>query len=261
MKLIPKSIAEVWKTSWRFRWLYLKIIDILHNSPLEVSINMKLRYMPVVERLKKLWEKNKNLMVLEIGSGSKGITRFFKHPVVGMDIIFQEHKNKYLMEIVGSATKKFPFKSGEFDVVISVDTIEHIPRKQRLKSLKEMLRVSNRYIIIAGPFEITKWNKLVLKKWLKSSPTYINIKEHLDCEIPDGSEIRKVFKNCRINLAYGAPSGLSYFIKLLERNIIGKVFSRTVLKLLFPIFNLMKGHSRRCYFMEKSESLYRLSGD
>ena len=228
-----------------------KIRDILYDSPLEISINMKLRYKPIVAKLKKLRNQNKNLKVLEVGSGSKGITRFFKHPVVGMDIGFQDHKNRYLKEIIGSATKKFPFEDNEFDVVIAIDAIEHFPKKERLKSLKEMLRVSNRYIIIAGPFEISKWDKLVLKKWPKSSPTYINIKEHLDCGIPDGSEIRKVFKNCRINLAYGVPSGLTYFIKLLERNIVGKVFSRSVLKLFYPIFIFIKGKSRRCYFIRK----------
>ncbi len=228
-----------------------KIMNILHNSPLEVSINMKLRYKPVVAKLKKLRNQNKNLKILEVGSGSKGITRFFKHHVVGMDVEFQDHKNKYLKEITGSATKKFPFEDNEFDVVIAIDAIEHFPKEERLKSLKEMLRVSKKHIIIAGPFEITKWDRLVLKKWPKNSPTYINIKEHLDCGIPDGSEIKNVFKNCHINMIYGAHSALAYFIKLLERNIVGKVFSRSVLKLFYPIFIFIKGKSRRCYFIRK----------
>lgn len=226
-------------------------MDILYNSPLEVSINMKLRYKPVVAKLKKLRNQNKNLKVLEVGSGSKGITRFFKHPVVGMDIGFQDHKNKYLKEVIGSATKKFPFESDEFDVVIAIDAIEHFPKKERLKSLKEMLRVSKKHIIIAGPFQITKWDRLVLKRWPKNSPTYLNVKEHLDCGIPDESEIKSVFKNCHINTIYGAHPALSYFIKLLERKIVGKVFSRSILKLFFPIFIFIRGKSRRCFFIEK----------
>ena len=43
-----------------------KLIGILYNSPLEVSINMKLRYAPVAARLKKLRMQNKSLKVLEV---------------------------------------------------------------------------------------------------------------------------------------------------------------------------------------------------
>lgn len=228
-----------------------KILEMLYNSPLEVSINMKLRYLPVVAKLKRLRKQNKKLKVLEVGSGSKGITRFFRYPVTGMDIEFQDHKNKYLKEIKGSATKKFPFKNDEFDAVIAVDSIEHFPKQKRPVALKEMLRVSKKHIIITAPFKITRWDRRVLKKWPNNSATYINVKEHLDSGFPDESEIKSVFKKCRINRVYGIHSALEYFIKLLEMSIAGKVFSRSVLKLFLPIFALIKGESRRCYFIEK----------
>ena len=228
-----------------------KILDVLHKSPLEVSINMKLRYMPVVSKLRKLRKQNKNLKVLEVGSGSKGITRFFDHPVTGMDIEFQEHKNKYLREIVSSATKKFPFKDNEFDVVVSVDNIEHIPKAKREKTLKEMLRVSNKHVIITCPFGMNKWDKKVLKKWPKNSATYKNINEHLDCGFPDPDKIVKPFKLCKISMVYGTHPGLEYYIKLMERNIVGKAFARTLLKIFMPFFVSMKGKSRRFYFIEK----------
>ncbi len=232
-----------------------KFIEILYNSPLEVSINMRLRYAPAVARLKKLRRLNKKIKILEVGSGSKGITRFFKYPVVGVDIEFQEHKNKYLKEIVSSATKKFPFKDNEFDAVISVDSIEHIPRNKRAKALKEMLRVSKKYIVITCPCEITKWDKRVIEKWPKNSPTYLNVKEHIDCGIPTGTEIEEAFKDCKIEMEYGMHPLFEYYIKLMERNIIGKVFSRTVLKIFLPLFAVAKGDSRRCYFIEKPSNL------
>ncbi len=228
-----------------------KVLEILHNSPLEVSINRKLRYIPIVSKLRKIRKQNKNLKILEVGSGSKGITRFFKHSVTGMDIEFQKHKNKYLREISSSASKKFPFKNNEFDVVISVDSIEHIPTSSRQKALKEMLRVSNKHVIITCPVGMSKWDKKVLNKWPKNSATYKNIKEHLDCGIPDPDEIAKPFKSCKIKMIYGAHPGLEYYIKLMERNIIGKAFARTILKVLMPFFALIKGKSRRVYFIEK----------
>jgi len=226
-------------------------MELLHNSPLEVSINMKLRYKQVVDKLEALKKRTPELKVLEVGSGSKGVTRFFKHPVVGIDVEFQKYKNKWLKEIVLSATKKFPFKDQEFDVVISVDTIEHIPKKERVKALKEIKRVSKKYIILEYPTVFTKWDDRVIKKWPKKSEAYLNIKEHLDAGIPDGSEISQVFKGCNVSMQYGTSSGLSYFIRTLEHNVIGKVFSRTILKLLMPLFYSIKGTSKKCYFIIK----------
>jgi len=97
---------------------------------------------------------------------------------------------------------------------------------------------------------MSKWDKKVLDKWPKSTATYKNIKEHLDCSIPNPNEILKVFKGCKINMSYGAHPGLEYYIKLMERNIVGKVFSRTILKVFMPFFVLIKGKSRRTYFIE-----------
>lgn len=228
-----------------------KLMAVLYNSPLEVSINMRLRYAPVVAKLKKIKKENKNIKVLEVGSGSKGITRFFRHPVTGIDVEFQEHKNKYLKEVVINPNKKYPFKDNSFDVVIAVDSIEHIPRSQRRKALEEMLRIAKGIIMITCPFTISKWDKKVLAEWPKDSATYKNVKEHLDCGIPQPKEIEDVFKNCRITMIFGEHSALSYYIKFMERSMLGKVFARTILKIFLPVFSIMKGSSRRYYFIEK----------
>jgi len=37
----------------------------------------------------------------------------------------------------------------------------------------------------------------------------------------------------------------------MERNIMGKAFSRTMLKILMPFFALIKSKSRRVYYIEK----------
>src|ERR1700756_4853800 len=39
-----------------------------------------------------------------------------------------------------------PFKDGSFDIVISVDVMEHIPVEKRVKFLEELWRVSKEYI-------------------------------------------------------------------------------------------------------------------
>jgi len=228
-----------------------KISTLLHNSPLEVSVNMKLRYDPIVKKLKQLKKMNSKLKVLEIGSGSKGVTRFFRHPVTGVDVEFQEHKDPLLTEIRLPAQKGLPFKNNEFDVVLSVDTVEHIPRKERDAALKEMLRVSNRHILLAYPARWTKWDERVLRKWPKDLDTYQNIKEHYDCGMPDGSEVERVFKNCKIERRYGTAAGLTYAVKLLEKTLLGKILTRSFLKVGMPVFRRINAENRHVYFIEK----------
>lgn len=229
------------------------VLEVLHHSPLEVSINMKLRYYHVLRELQRLKRRNPKLSVLEVGSGSKGITRFFKHPVTGMDVSFQTHKNQYLVEVTASAAEKFPFSDGEFDVVISIDAVEHIPKEKRVFALKEMRRVAKSHILLAYPCGFNKWDERVMKKWPKNSPTYKNIKEHVDAGIPDGSEIKEAFQGCYVKSMKGTSSGLSYLIKVLEKNMVGKVFSRTVMKIGMPFFVRTTGNTRKCFFIRKKE--------
>jgi hypothetical protein len=51
----------------------------------------------------------------------------------------------------GSGTE-LPFEDGSFDVVTSVDTLEHVPPAQRRIFLAELCRVSARFVIVAAPF-------------------------------------------------------------------------------------------------------------
>ena len=230
-----------------------KIIkNLLYNSPLETSLNTKLRYEPIVRRLISLKRKNKRLKVLEVGSGSKGVTRFYKHPVIGMDVYFQDIGTKYLKKIKSSADSKFPFDDGKFDVVISVDTLEHIVKEKRKIMLSEMLRVSSKYILLPCPVSITNWDKKVLRNWPVDSPTYKNIKEHEDLGIPTPGEIEGNLSGCRYVKTYGQSSKLAYYIKYLERNLLGKLFARTFLKLLYPLLLKFTSKSRVVYFVVKN---------
>jgi len=233
-------------------------MKILHNSPLEVSINMILRYAPIVKKLKQLKKENPDLKVLEIGSGSKGVTRFFKHPVMGVDIEFQEHKSDLLTEVKIGREDKLPFREQTFDVVIAVDVLEHIPYHTRQKMLLEMRRVSKKHILMTHPVKWTEWDTRVLQTWPEQSATYQNIAEHRTYGLPGLWEIKSAFPtryNYDIQTFDGQSAGLAYFIKLLERNLVGKIFARSALKILLPIFWLCKSDNRHVYFIEKGRAL------
>ena len=80
--------------------------------------------------------------ILEVGSGSAGVTTFLKFPVVGVDTAFERTAaiaTPYLVPIQGSATD-LPFEDASFDVVLSLEMLEHLAAEVRAKALEEMFR-------------------------------------------------------------------------------------------------------------------------
>lgn len=107
-----------------------------------------LRYLPVVKEIKK--NKLEDSRILEIGSGSLGITPYFKKKIDGYDINFSGPSSPYLNKIKGSADK-LPFRKNYYDVVISVDVLEHLANSKRELAIYEILRVAKKLAIIVVP--------------------------------------------------------------------------------------------------------------
>jgi hypothetical protein len=47
---------------------------------------------------------------------------------------------------------ELPFEDNSFDAVITIDTLEHVPPKNREFWLRELFRVARKTVVIAGPF-------------------------------------------------------------------------------------------------------------
>ena len=232
-----------------------KILKALYNSPLEKNINLILRYAPIVKELKNICKNNKknnkSLKVLEIGSGSIGITRFYDGKVVGVDIEPEPYGNPRLKFIKSSATH-LPFKDNSFDAVVSVDTLEHLARKEQIKMVLEAYRVAKKHILFTYPVGFTKYHEKMVKAW-KKSHLINSLKEHTYGGAPKGDEIQRALKNRKYELTveYGTHPMLAYCLNYLEQNTITKILSRTLLKLFLPLFKLSKGDTRRYYFVMK----------
>jgi len=230
-----------------------KILKIIYNSPLERNINLILRYSPIARQLKNIAKKNKNLRVLEIGSGSIGITRFYNGEVVGIDVESEKIGNDRLRFLKSSATN-IPFKDESFDAVISVDTLEHLTRKEQVKMVLEAYRVSKKYIMFTYPIGFNKYHEKILKTWKKSHLTK-SLEEHLHGGTATGNEVPRALKgnNCKIAKEYGVHPALAYYLNYLEQYTITKILSRTVLKAFLPIFKRIKGDVRVYYFITKND--------
>lgn len=228
-------------------------LRVLYNSPLEKNLNLVLRYSPIVKVLRKISKdgKNRAIKILEIGSGSIGVTRFYKGRVVGIDIEAEHYNNPRLKFIKGSATC-LPFKDKSFDVVISVDTLEHLARKEQIKMVHEAYRVSKKHILFTYPVGFNKYQEKILKTWKRSHLTK-SLEEHLQGGTATGEEFQKALKGKKYKLEtmYGTHPAVAYYLNYLEQNLITKVLSRTLLKIFIPILKIPKGETRRYFFITK----------
>jgi len=107
-----------------------------------------LRYLPVVSAIKKA--KLQNSKILEVGSGSLGITPYLKKEIDAVDVDFSGPETNYVNKIDGSA-EKLPFRKNQYDVVIAVDVLEHLSKNIRPHSIFEILRVARKLVVIVVP--------------------------------------------------------------------------------------------------------------
>ena len=90
-----------------------------------------------------------SLSVLDVG-GVLGYLQLFtpQHQVTVLDRTWED-----TAQSVQYDADHAPFDDLSFDVVIAVDTLEHVPQEEREKFVSELSRLAKRSIIICGPFD------------------------------------------------------------------------------------------------------------
>lgn len=161
------------------------------------NIDPALRYAFVVDQLRDIWRDD--LAIAEIGSGAAGITEFLEHPVTGVDRAFErtgEKASPWLQRVEGTATE-LPFADASYDVVLSLEMMEHLPAEVRAAALGEMLRVvrpGGRLIVTfpagATAARLDAWlNAAYRRRHGQDHPWAV---EHLHNGLPDAGEIARL---------------------------------------------------------------------
>lgn len=96
--------------------------------------------------------------ILDVGSGSSGIAPLIPAPwrVTAVDSSFDDYgtargpADDSAMRLVADACD-LPFEDAAFDVVTSVDLLEHLTGVDRRHAMTEMIRVARRRVILACP--------------------------------------------------------------------------------------------------------------
>jgi len=179
------------------------------------------RYAHVANEIRKM--KGKELSVLDVGSGGQGISSFLSSLRKDCDLFLLDVRKDALKglrkahPVIGDGYK-LPFIDKAFDVVVSVDTIEHIPKSNRYTFFKELKRVYKKKIVITCPiqsddgiFQGRKYDiafqHLYERNYGVKEP---NTAQHIAAGHPTIEEIKKVlphsviygYKNCDVWLKY-----------------------------------------------------------
>lgn len=179
--------------------------------------------------------------VLDVGGGIGNLYDFSKRKITVFDIDENElkfSKEKGLETVKGDGSN-LPFKDNSFDTVISVATLEHIPKENRSKFLKELRRVAKKKVLIYTPYgEVgEEYDKKLYKFRKKLGKEDRWTREHIQNGLPKIEEIKKIYPNAKIKRIQNAKTW--YFIMVLQTiPILNKILPGIFYYLLKPIQNL-----------------------
>jgi hypothetical protein len=215
-------------------------------------LSVVLRYDPIVRFIRKL-DYYKNLKIIELGSNCQGIGYYLKMKVTGIDLYCNPEDliryGEYLEFHQCSATALI-FNDKSFDIAVTVDVLEHLNQDSREKAIKEMIRVSRKWVILALPFSgqtekyEDKLNQLFIKKYGKGN---IALDEHIKQGLPIFSEFINLLKmeaengNNRYKIKTLTNINLKwwYIAQYIETLPFIPYVHRALLPLIFPLFKIM----------------------
>lgn len=150
-------------------------------------INQLVRYAPLLHRL-----RDERGSILEVGSGPDGIASYLRRPCVGLEINFHGEPSPYLVPVAGTATH-LPFPDDAFDIVLIMDTLEHVPVPLRARCVEEAARVARRLLIVGGPMGSSARSaddRLAAAYAMRGVPIPDWLRDHLTHRAPDVADVR-----------------------------------------------------------------------
>ncbi len=195
-----------------------------------------LRYSKILAELKsRISNSDAKINILEVGAGGEGLAGFLKYmrKHESFNILLADSNPDFLAKVKLAKTivlncEQLPFENEEFDIVISVDTLEHIPKDKRENFLKELKRVSKNTVLLHFVMHDPVKQFLGRDGDIKFNQWYLNnfkkehrwTAEHLTIEPPSCREIENVFENPVITGTQNIDAWFNY-ITMKSKPVVG----------------------------------------
>lgn len=151
-----------------------------------------------------------NKKVLDVGGGVDALDRFVKNKIVVSNLKSGD---------VLADGRALPFTSNSFEIVTSIDVIEHLPQKDRQKFVKELLRVAGEKVILSSPLG-TKQHLDSEKKalaFLKKKGVHSNyLEEHVKEVLPTEEELKKYANGYHCQILASGDFRLNNFLTKMD---------------------------------------------
>lgn len=169
---------------------------VLEFNTSSIEFDRFMRISTVAEHVKKLNLK-KDTIILDVG---------------GFDGAFALFVPELKVWVVDPQTTRgsglnIPFPDKYFDVVVSIDALEHLPRKDRSKLLKELVRVTRSKLFINFP----EARSMDAQKAVLSILDNKFIREHVDYQLPTQEETISFLKEIHPNVKITASSYVNVY--------------------------------------------------
>ncbi len=160
-------------------------------NPVKLPFDQYQRYRVVKEAIEAVREGDTPCRILDVG-GSPGLMLDF---LPEDDIFIVDRVISPAGRFIRSDGTSLPFREAAFDIVISVDVLEHIAPVERETFIGELKRVAKNYVFIAAPFRTSAVEEAerILFDVIKAAggEEHAFLKEHLEYGLPEEAAVMK----------------------------------------------------------------------
>lgn len=256
-----------WRNYLLFAFAYALAWMLWENFINIRPLNIMVRYFAVLDILNG-WKKhfNPHPSILEVGSGSQGLGHLIPYPFYGCDIRFDGSINPNMRPVLASGPK-LPFKDNEFDIVLSLDMMEHISTEARRKeTILDMWRVAKKALIVGFPageesFKVDEELKEYYLRHKLAVPVWLA--EHSENKLP-ARDFMESFWGTRSPLAVIRHEPLAFHLWMMKKEahwwgfyllVFLVLLTRPFLHLLFRMIKPKGVAYRHIYVLTKDSEL------
>lgn len=160
--------------------------------------------------------------------------------------------------------RAIPFPDASFDLVLSSDMLEHVPKDDRHQVISEIFRVSRRHVIIAAPFagimnqKAEEFINDQFRKYTGSDHPFLI--EHINNGLPELEEIENYVRLCQYShLKIGEGNIYNWYLQQLTSMASLSRFNEFFNENLSRLGNFRAPTYRTVLFCDKQEEVDRRS--